>query len=232
MSTLNQAISDLQQGKFILVFDDDKRENETDFFIASEFLTASSIRTLRQDGGGLIFLMISSEIGKSFQLPFLSDLFIHAESEFPVLSQLIADDIPYDSKSSFSIYINHRETFTGITDEDRCLTMKRFAELTKQLSSKKNVDNIKKLGDEFRSPGHVPICIASEKPLTTRFGHTELAVSILKMAGLNPVASGCEIMGDNGKSLSKSKARQYAKDHDLCFLEGKEIIEAWNKWSQ
>ena len=52
--------------------------------------------------------MISSEIGESFQLPFLSDLFTQVESEFPVLSQLIADDIPYDSKSSFSLYINHR----------------------------------------------------------------------------------------------------------------------------
>ena len=176
--------------------------------------------------------MIASDIGKSFQLPFLSDLFTHAESGFPVLSQLIADDIPYDSKSSFSLYINHRETFTGITDEDRCLTMKRFAEIAKQLLSKNIKDPLTKLGDEFRSPGHIPICIASEKPLTTRFGHTELAVSILKMAGLTPVASGCEIMGDNGKALSKSKAKQYAKEHDLCFLEGKEIIGAWNKWSQ
>lgn len=175
--------------------------------------------------------MISSEIAKSFQLPYLSDLFAHAETKFPILSQLIADDIPYDSKSSFSLYINHRETFTGITDEDRCITMKRFAELTKQLSSKNNGNPVKKLGEEFRSPGHIPICVASDKPLTTRFGHTELAVSILKMAGLIPVASGCEIMGDNGKALSKLKARQYAKENDLCFLEGKDIIEAWNKWS-
>ena len=110
--------------------------------------------------------------------------------------------------------------------------MKRFAEIAKQLLSKNIKDPLTKLGDKFRSPGHIPICIASEKPLTTRFGHTELAVSILKMAGLTPVASGCEIMGDNGKALSKTKARQYAKEHNLCFLEGKEIIGAWNKWSQ
>jgi len=45
---------------------------------------------------------------------------------YPVLKELIANDIPYDSKSSFSLYINHRDTFTGITDIDRSLTMKKF----------------------------------------------------------------------------------------------------------
>jgi len=185
---------------------------------------------MRKDGGGLIFLMISSEIGKLFHLPYLSDLYTHIESDYPILHHLIADDIPYDQHSSFSLYINHRNTFTGITDEDRCLTMTKFAECSK-LCITHNDDAVEKLGKNFRSPGHIPICIASEKPLTNRFGHTELAIALLKMAGLIPVVSGCEIMGKNGKALSKMKAKQYAKEHGLCFLEGKEIIEAWKKWS-
>jgi len=186
---------------------------------------------MRKDGGGLIFLMISSEIGKLYHLPYLSDLYTDIESKYPVLHHLIADDIPYDQHSSFSLYINHRDTFTGITDEDRCHTMNRFAELSKHCL-KTSDDAVKQLGKEFRSPGHIPICISSEKPLIARFGHTELAISLLKMAGLTQVASGCEIMGDNGKALSKTKAKQYAKEHGLCFLEGKEIIEAWKKWLQ
>ena len=52
------------------------------------------------------------------------------------------------------------------------------------------------------------------------------------MAGLPPVGSGCEMMGDNGKALPKEKAKQYAEDNNLVFLEGKEIIEAWKKWSK
>lgn len=184
---------------------------------------------MRKDGGGLIFLMISSEIGKLFHLPYLTDLYSHIESDFPVLHHLIANDIPYDQHSSFSLYINHRKTFTGITDEDRCLTMNRFSILSKKYLENPK-DAMRNIGKEFRSPGHIPVCIASEKPLTNRFGHTELAISMLKMAELTSVMSGCEIMGDNGKALSKAKAKQYAKKHDLCFLEGKDIIEAWKKW--
>jgi 3,4-dihydroxy 2-butanone 4-phosphate synthase len=187
---------------------------------------------MRKDGGGLIFLMISHEIGQSFQLPFLSDLYTTVEEQYPALQTLIANDIPYDTKSSFSLYINHRKTFTGITDNDRSLTIKRFAELSKKTIQQSHENHLDNLGKEFRSPGHIPICIASEKPLHNRFGHTELSVALLTMAGLTAVASGCEIMGDNGKALSKAKAKKYAQDHHLCFLEGKEIIEAWNKWSK
>ena len=87
-------------------------------------------------------------------------------------------------------------------------------------------------GEEFRSPGHVPICVAAEKLLDERKGHTELVISMMKMAGLSPVGSGCEIMGDDGKALSKEKARKYAEEHNLVFLEGKEVVEAWKKWSK
>lgn len=223
----------MQKGKFVLVYDDDNRESETDFFIASEFVTPSAIRTMRKDGGGLIFLMVSHDIAKTFELPFLADLYTKVGPEYPIFKNLIANDIPYDSKSSFSLYINHRKTFTGITDNDRCLTMKRFAEIAEYLSKHpKENSPLKKLGDEFRSPGHVPICIASKKPLSSRFGHTELAIALLTMAGLTPVASGCEIMGDDGKALSKEKVKRYAKDHNLTFLEGNEVIEAWNSWSK
>ncbi len=56
---IDEAVSELRNGKFILIYDDDKREGETDLVIASEFVKPDSIRTMRQDGGGLIFLMIS-----------------------------------------------------------------------------------------------------------------------------------------------------------------------------
>ncbi|NIP34063.1 MAG: 3,4-dihydroxy-2-butanone-4-phosphate synthase, partial [Thermoplasmata archaeon] len=57
-------------------------------------------------------------------------------------------------------------------------------------------------GQSFRAPGHVPICVASEQPLRNRFGHTELSVALLLMGGLPPVAVGCEMMSDDGGSLS------------------------------
>jgi len=220
----------LQQGKFILIFDDDKREGETDIVMASEFVKPESIKTMRKDGGGLIFLMTSKQIADKLELPFLAEMYNCIEDKYPVLKELAPNDIPYDSKSSFSLYINHRDTFTGITDIDRTLTMTKFAELSKKIQDTNDIVSTKMFGKEFRSPGHVPICVAAEKLLDERRGHTELVVSILEMAGLSLAGSGCEIMGDNGKALSKEKAKQYAEDNNLVFLEGKEIIEAWKKW--
>ena len=228
----DKAITDLQDGRFILIYDDDSREGETDLIMASEFVAPESIKTMRKDGGGLIFLMISNDIAKKLKLPFLADLFSEINNKYPVLKALTPNDIPYDTKSSFSVYINHRDTFTGITDIDRSLTMQKFAELTKKIGRIDDGTATSMFGKEFRSPGHVPICVAAKNLLNERVGHTELVVSILKMAGLIPVGSGCEIMGNNGKALSKNKARKYADDNDLVFLEGKEILKAWKKWSK
>jgi len=87
-------------------------------------------------------------------------------------------------------------------------------------------------GKSFRSPGHVPICSASNDLLKDRSGHTELSVSLMAMANLIPVATGCEMMGDDGYALSKEKAVAYAEEHGHVYLEGKEIIEAWRAWSE
>ena len=230
INKIEKATKELKNGKFILIFDDDKREGETDLVISSQYATPDSIKTMRKDGGGLIILMISKEIADKLKLPFLSDMYSCINKKYPVLKELFPNDIPYDAKSSFSLYINHRQTFTGITDIDRSLTMKRFSDLTKKV---KNLDDgfaSKIFGKEFRSPGHVPICVAAKNLLDERKGHTELVISMMKMAGLPPSGSGCEMMGDDGKALSKENAKKYAQDNNLIFIEGKEIVEAWKKW--
>ena len=187
---------------------------------------------MRKDGGGLIFLMTSKEVADRLQLPFLADMYDNINDKYPVLNELAPNDIPYDTKSSFSLYINHRKTFTGITDKDRSLTMTKFAEIIKKTNDIDSKLAVKEFGKEFRSPGHVPLCIASEHLLNVRRGHTELVIALLQMANLIPAGSGCEIMGDNGRALSKSDAENYAKKNNLIFLEGKEIIQAWKQWSK
>ena len=232
IENISRAITDLQNGKFVLIYDDDDREGEADIVMASEFVAPESIRTMRKDGGGLIFLMTSSEIADKLKLPFLADLFSDVGDKYPVLKELIPNDIPYDLKSSFSLYINHRDTFTGITDIDRSLTMNKFADLAKKIENIEDGAATKMFGKEFRSPGHIPICVASKNLLNERVGHTELVVSLLNMADVIPVGSGCEIMGDTGRALSKTKAKQYADENGFVFLEGKDIIKAWKKWSK
>jgi 3,4-dihydroxy 2-butanone 4-phosphate synthase len=187
---------------------------------------------MRKDGGGLIFLMTSKEIADKLKLPFLSDMYSTINDKYPVLKELVPNDIPYDSKSSFSLYINHRQTFTGVTDIDRSLTMKQFAKLIEKVKKLDDGFAAKIFGNEFRSPGHIPICVAANNLLEERKGHTELVISMMKMARLSPSGSGCEMMGDNGRALTKENAIKYARDNNLIFLEGKEIVEAWKKWSK
>lgn len=225
-------MTDLQQGKFVLVYDSESREGETDFVMASQFVTPESIKRMRQDGGGLIFLMTSKEVADQLQMPFLTNLYSDISDNYPVLKELVPNDIPYDAKSSFSLYINHRETFTGITDNDRSLTMRKFAELIKRTNNLDSDLAIKEFGREFRSPGHVPICVASETLLNERKGHTELVIALMQMAGLVPAGSGCEVMGNNGKALSKEDTIRYAEKNNFVFLEGKEIVKTWKQWSK
>ena len=229
---IQDAIQSLRHERFILIYDNDSREGETDLVIASQFVTPEAIKRMRKDGGGLIFLMISHPIAQKLQLPFLSDLFSQVSSQYPVFKALVPNDIPYDTKSSFSLYINHRKTFTGITDNDRSLTMKKFAELVSTITKKDSNAAVKEFGKEFRSPGHVPICIASEKLLNERKGHTELVISLLEMAGLTAVGSGCEIMGEHGKALPKEDAKKYAEKNNYVFLDGNDIVRAWKQWSK
>jgi 3,4-dihydroxy 2-butanone 4-phosphate synthase len=232
LKTITQAIESLKRGQFVLIYDNESRESETDLVIASQFVTPDAIKRMRKDGGGLIFLMISNHIAHQLQLPFLSEMFSSISDQYPVLKELIPNDIPYDTKSSFSLYINHRKTFTGITDNDRSLTMKKFAELTNTIKNKESKAAITQFGKEFRSPGHIPICVASEKLLAERKGHTELVISLLEMAGLTPVGSGCEMMGEHGKALPKEEAKRYAEKNNLIYLEGKDIVQAWTSWSK
>ncbi|HID71152.1 MAG TPA: 3,4-dihydroxy-2-butanone-4-phosphate synthase [Thermoplasmata archaeon] len=228
---IKKAIEDLHNGKFVLIFDFEGREEETDFVMAASFTKPEDVRRMRKEGGGLIFLMVEDALAKKLGLPFLSELFYREGNRYPVLKELIPNDIPYDTKSSFSVTINHRKTFTGITDKDRALTIREFGLLATRLNQfQHDVDAQREFGSLFRAPGHVPICRASEKPLQRRKGHTELSVTLLTLAGLTPVAVGCEMMYDDGNSLPKEKARRYGEKHGFVFLEGKEIVEAWKEY--
>jgi 3,4-dihydroxy 2-butanone 4-phosphate synthase len=231
-SGIQKAIEDLRKGKIVLIYDAEGREEETDLVAASQFVSPEMVRTMRKDGGGLIFLMVHSDVWKKFKLPYLTDVYLENWEKYPVFKALVPNDIPYDTKSSFSLTINHRNTFTGITDVDRAMTMKEFARVAAESFELHDGHALDMFGEEFRSPGHVPICSASTDILKNRFGHTELSVALMTMAGLTPVAAGCEMMGDDGNALSKEEAIAYAEEHEYVYLEGREIVEAWKAWSE
>jgi 3,4-dihydroxy 2-butanone 4-phosphate synthase len=229
--TVEEAIEAFRQGNPVCLFDSDKREGETDLLFPASFAQPVTMRQLRQDCGGLLFLAIGHDVGEAFGLPFLQDLHTHdaLTTEYPVLAELKTNDLRYDSRSAFTLSLNHRETYTGITDHDRALTTRRFAELTSTVF----VENLSKqeaqrrMGEEFRTPGHIPVCRESKGGLVTRQGHTELAVGIARLAGLTPVVIGAEMLQPDGDgALSVEDARAWANERDIPFLEGAEVIAA------
>jgi 3,4-dihydroxy 2-butanone 4-phosphate synthase len=228
---VDAALDALREGRFIFIYDADGREEETDFVMAAEHVRPEHIRQMRKEGGGLIFLMVGNGVATKVGLPFMVDIQMVAAARYGVLQAFVPDDIPYDTKSSFSVTINHRNTFTGITDKDRALTVSEFGRLGARVVDMPDAEALDEVGRAFRSPGHVPICVASAQPLQERFGHTELSVAMLMMAGLTPVAVGCEMMADDGGSLPRSKARAYAKANGSPFLEGKEVVGRFREWS-
>ena len=228
---VDEAMKAFREGRFVFVYDADGREEETDFFLPAQTTTGAHVRQMRQEGGGLIFLMVGNGVATKIGLPFMADLLMEAAAKYEVLQAFVPDDIPYDTKSSFSVTINHRATFTGITDKDRALTISEFGKLAVEAEHMGSEEAISLYGRNFRAPGHIPICVASEQPLKTRFGHTELSVALLLMTGLPPVAVGCEMMAEDGGSLSREDARAYAESQGAPFLEGKQIIERWREWS-
>lgn len=226
------ALDSLRKGRLVLVYDADGREEETDIVMASELVTSEAIRTMRKEGGGLICTTADASIQDALGLPFLAEVFKDMGGKYPVMNELIPNDIPYDVKSAFGITINHRSTFTGITDNDRALTIGKFSELSREAVSKGDGWGIREFGKGFRAPGHIHLLNASKKILESRFGHTELSTALVIMAGLVPSATVCEMMGDDGNALPKAQAIEYADRNGLVFLEGAEVISAWKEFEK
>ena len=230
-NSVEAAVAAFSKGLPVCLFDSEKREGETDLLFSAQHATPATMRQLRQDCGGLLFLAIGHEVGERFGLPFLQDLHTQPElvSRFDVLSKLVTNDLRYDSRSAFTLSLNHRETYTGITDKDRSLTTRRFAELTKEVFSN-NIDTTQAkelLGHEFRTPGHIPVCRETEGGLARRQGHTELAVGLARLSGVSPVVIGAEMLQPDGDlALPVEAARAWATARSIPFLEGADIIEA------
>jgi 3,4-dihydroxy 2-butanone 4-phosphate synthase len=218
------------KGKPVMVFDSDFRECETDLLWPAAAATPAVMRRLRQDCGGLLFLAVGDDVGEQFGLPWLQDLHTHPAlvEENPVLGKLITDDLQYDTRSAFTLSLNHRETFTGITDHDRALTTRRFGELANEMKGKDAIEAMTALGKEFRTPGHIPLCREAPGGLKTRQGHTELAVAIARLAGLVPCTIGAEMLQPDGdRALSVEDARAYAAKHQIPMLTGEDIMKAF-----
>lgn len=226
---INLALEALQSGKMIQIYDSDSREGETDLVIPAKAVTYKDVKWMRKDAGGLICVAVDPVASKQLNLPFMAELVKEASKTSSILGEVVEKegDLKYDSHSSFSLWVNHRDTRTGIPDNERALTIRKIGEITEKTLSGNGV----RFGNEFRTPGHVAVLRAAEGLLDERKGQTELSVALARMAGITPAMVVCEMLDDyDGKALSKEKSKEYSKEHGLVFLEGQEIVEAYMTW--
>ncbi len=127
--------------------------------------------------------------------------------------------------------MNHRSTFTGVPDNDRAATVGAIGRLARDAPGLADEALRARFVDEFASPGHVPLLYAAPRLTAERKGHTELAISLARMAGLSESATVCEMLGDSGGARSPDAARRYAEVHGWVYLEGSTVAEAWDRWS-
>ena len=218
--TLDFAISSLKRGEFVLLYDSEGRENEIDMVVAADFVTPEHVARMRQNAGGLLCLAIDNTFAENLGLKYMHDILSNSDSFDSQAKEMIMGLAPYGDHPTFSITINHYQTYTGITDRDRALTIKEMANLYK-VENKRN-----KFISSFKTPGHVPLLIASKGLIVKRQGHTEMAVYLTQLANLTPIAAICEMMdSETYSALSVEKAKKYAKENAIPFVNGIELLE-------
>jgi 3,4-dihydroxy 2-butanone 4-phosphate synthase/GTP cyclohydrolase II len=194
-ATVEEAIDDIRQGKFVVVVDAADRENEGDLTIAAQFATPEAINFMATHGRGLICLGLTEERCDELRLQPMTD---HNETPFG---------------TAFTISIEAREGITtGISAPDRSRTI--------QVA----IDPSKGPGDLVQ-PGHVFPLRAKAGGVLRRGGQTEAAVDLARLAGLNPAGVICEVMNDDGTMARVPDLITYCDEHGLKMITVADLVE-------
>ncbi|ATW88712.1 3,4-dihydroxy 2-butanone 4-phosphate synthase [Halohasta litchfieldiae] len=218
-ATVEAAIDAFADGQPVLIHDFADREGETDIVYPATAVDSEAVARLRNDAGGLICVALSDAVSDVFGLPFLQEAVDHPATGDHTLA--------YDERSSFSLTVNHRETFTGITDVDRALTISELGNAAATVDAAETGYDESDFVAAFRSPGHVHLLRAAPNLLADRVGHTELGIALADAAGCPPAVVVCEMLDDEtGGARSPTDAESYADRHGLVYVEGEALLAA------
>ena len=191
-NTIPEALEALRQGKLILCTDDPDRENEGDLICAAEFATTENVNFMATYGRGLICTPMSADLARRLNLP-----------------QMLSENTEIHG-TAFTVSIDHVNTTTGISAEERGYTCRMCVDETTR-------------PEDLRRPGHVFPLVARHGGVLTRNGHTEATVDLCRLAGLKECGLCCEIMNDDGTMMRTPQLQEMAKAHDLCFITIKDL---------
>ena len=191
-NTIEEALEDLRKGRIILCTDDPDRENEGDMICAAEFATTENVNLMASAAKGLICMPMSAEYCTKLQFP-----------------QMVSENTD-NHETAFTVSIDHVETTTGISAEERGLTARACVD-----------ENSKP--EDFRRPGHMFPLKAKKNGVLERNGHTEATVDLLRLAGLKECGLCCEIMKEDGTMMRTPELIELAKEHDFKFITIKDL---------
>lgn len=188
------ALKQLQNGKGILLTDDEDRENEGDLIFAAQFMTVSDMALMIRECSGIVCLCLTNDKADSLHLPYMVK---ENTSSF---------------QTPFTITIEAKNgVTTGVSATDRITTIK-----TAIASNAKPED--------LARPGHIFPLRAKDNGVLERNGHTEGSVDLMKLAGLQPQAVLCELMNEDGSMAKMDKIVSFATEHNLVVLTIQDII--------
>lgn len=194
-NTVEEAAEDLRQGKFVILIDDEDRENEGDLVLAAEKATPETINFMVKEARGLVCLAMTPQRCDELELPLMVR---NNTSQF---------------STGFTVSIEARKgVTTGISAQDRCVTIKTA--IDPQIGP-----------EDIARPGHVFPLRAKEGGVLVRVGQTEGSVDLCKIAGLYPAGVICEIMNDDGTMSRVPQLKEFALKHNIKIITVKDIVE-------
>ncbi len=194
MNTIAEALDDFRQGKFVIVVDDEDRENEGDFIIAAEKITPEKVNFMLKHGRGVLCAPITEQ--RCAEL----DLMHQVANNTSMLG------------TPFTITVDKLEgCTTGVSAADRAATIRALADPASK-------------PETFGRPGHINPLYARSGGVLQRAGHTEAAIDLARLAGLQPAAALIEIMNADGTMARMPQLQEVARENDLKIISIKDLI--------
>ena len=205
MSNLNTALTQFKAGKFLIVTDDQDRENEGDLILLAQSATTEQIAFMVRYTSGLVCAAMDSATAKRLKLP-------------PMVKR--NED---NHSTAFTVSVDLiKDRTTGISAQERANTLRALASTTAT-------------ANDFARPGHIFPLIAVDGGLGERAGHTEAGVALCQLTDTNPVAVICELVNDDGSMMRGVQLAEFAKTHQIeviSIAQLREIAPAVNKESK
>lgn len=193
-SQVDAAANAIAAGKIVVVLDDEDRENEGDFICAAQKCTPQMVNFMITEGRGMLCVPMLPDVADRLKLELAKPTGPTKRLQTP-----------------FTASIDHHSVHTGITVDERCRTIHALASSDSK-------------ADDFVTPGHVNPLIAKAGGVLRRAGHTEAAVDLMRLAGLEPVGVLIEILNKSGDRASRDELSQIAEKHDLPMITIEQLI--------